>query len=217
MTRRHGDPYAGVPGRRIFVASPLPRAAREAIEALVGVVREGADPGERAVRWVRLDGLHVTLRFIGPTADARIAAASEAVRVAAASERPFRAALDGGGAFPDAIRPRTLWLGIGPGAAELTRLTAAVDAELAARGWPPDERPFRPHLTLARSDGVGTGARTAARLIQAAADLDVRWDVDRLVLFESVTGGGPARYVPLFEAPLGREQPPRRSSEGPTD
>ena len=217
MTHRRGDPYAGVPGRRIFVASPLPSAARAAVEALVESVRGGADPGEREVRWVRLDGLHITLRFIGPTPDARVEAASEAVRTAAAIGAAFEARLDGAGAFPDAIRPRTLWLGLDEGAAELARLTRAVDGELAARGWPPDERPFRPHLTLARSDGVGTGARTAARLMQAAADLDVRWEVDRLVLFESVTGGGPARYVPLFEAPLGRDHRPGRPSEGPTD
>jgi 2'-5' RNA ligase len=202
MTHRRGDPYAGIPGRRIFIATPLPAAACAAVEALVAGVRANADPGEREVRWVRLDGLHVTLRFIGPTAEARIPEAIEAIRAAAASDGPFEAGLDGAGAFPNPIRPRTLWLGIGAGAEELTRLTAAVDRELAARGWPPDERPFRPHLTLARSDGVGTGSRTAARLIQAASGLDVRWPVDRLVLFESLTGGGPARYVPLTEAPL---------------
>ena len=85
--------------------------------------------------------------------------------------------------------------GIDTGAAELTELTAALDRELTSRGWSPAERPFRPHLTLARSDGVGTGTRTAARLVDAAADLDVRWTVDRMVLFESLTGGGPARYI----------------------
>jgi RNA 2',3'-cyclic 3'-phosphodiesterase len=206
MTGRRGDPYAGIPGRRIFVASPLPEVAREAVEVLVAGVRASADPGEREVRWVRLDGLHITLRFIGPTMEARIAPATEAVRAAAAASDAFEASLDGAGAFPDPVRPRALWLGIGAGAGELTRLTALVDRELAARGWPPDDRPFRPHLTLARSDGVGTGSRTAGRLVQAAAGLDVRWRVDRLVLFESVTGGGPARYVPLAEAPLGVER-----------
>jgi 2'-5' RNA ligase len=206
MSRRHGDPYAGIPGRRIFVAVPLAARAREAVEALVAAVRSAADPGEREVRWVRLDGVHVTLRFIGPTLEDRIPLAIEAIRAAAETGHPFEAGLDGAGAFPDPVRPRTLWLGIGAGAEELARLTAAVDRELAARGWPPDDRPFRAHLTLARSDGVGTGARTAARLVRAAADLDVRWAVDGLVLFESVTGGGPARYVPLAEASLGADR-----------
>jgi RNA 2',3'-cyclic 3'-phosphodiesterase len=202
MTARRGDPYAGVPGRRIFAAIPLAADARGAVEALVGAVRESADPGEREVRWVRLDGLHVTLRFIGPTLDPRIPAALEAVRVAASESTPFEVGLAGAGAFPDAIRPRALWLGIGTGVDELSALTRAIDRELAARGWSVEERPFRPHLTLARSDGVGTGSRTAARLMMEADGLDVRWNVDRVVLFESVTGGGPARYVPIGEGPL---------------
>jgi 2'-5' RNA ligase len=203
MTDRRGDPYAGVPGRRIFAAIPLAPDARSAVESLVGAVRASADPGEREVRWVRLDGLHVTLRFIGPTLDPRIAAALEAVRVAASESTPFEVGLAGAGAFPDPIRPRALWLGIGTGVDELSALTRAIDRELAARGWLVEERPFRPHLTLARSDGVGTGSRTAARLKMEADGLDVRWNVDRVVLFESVTGGGPARYLPIGEGPLG--------------
>lgn len=202
MTARRGDPYAGVPGRRIFAAIPLAADARSAVEALVGAVRSTADPSEREVRWVRLEGLHVTLRFIGPTLDQRIPAALEAVQAAAVQATPFEVGLAGAGAFPDAIRPRALWLGIGKGVDELSALTRAIDRELAARGWSVEDRPFRPHLTLARSDGVGSGSRTAARLMMEADGLDVRWNVDRVVLFESVTGGGPARYVPIGEGPL---------------
>ncbi len=209
MTDRRGDPYAGVPGRRIFAAIPLAAEARAAVEALVGRVRASADPGEREVRWVRLDGLHVTLRFIGPTLDPRIPAALEAVAAAAAAAAPFEVALAGAGAFPDPYRPRALWLGIGAGVDELSALTQAIDRGLGERGWPVEDRPFRPHLTLARSDGVGTGSRTAARLMAEAADLDARWRVDRAILYESLTGGGPARYVPLGDAPFGgRTQAP---------
>ena len=207
MTARRGDPYAGIPGRRIFAAVPLGDAARAAIETLVATVRAAAEPGEREVRWVRLEGIHVTLRFIGPTPEPRIRDAIDALSAAAATAKPFQAGLDGAGAFPNAARPRALWLGIGEGTGELASLTAAMSRELAGRGWPPDERPFRAHLTLARSDGVASGGRTAERLRAAAAGLDVRWTVDRAILFESVTGGGPARYVSLAEARLGPERP----------
>ena len=206
MTDRRGDPYAGIPGRRIFAAVPLGDAARAAIETLVATVRAMAEPSEREVRWVRLEGIHVTLRFIGPTPEPRIGDAVDALVAAAATATPFHAGLDGAGAFPNAVRPRALWLGIGEGADELASLTAAVSRELAERGWPPDERPFRAHLTLARSDGIASGGRTAERLRATAAGLDVRWTVDRAILFESVTGGGPARYVPLAEARLGPDR-----------
>jgi len=200
---RRGDPYAGIPGRRIFVAAPVAADVRDAIGSLVGAIRAAADPGQREVRWIRLDGLHVTLRFIGPTLEAGVPDALEALRSAALEASPFEVAIDGAGAFPNHDRPRALWLGLGLGVAQLSDLTASVDRELAERGWPPDPRPFRPHLTLARSDGIASGARTVERLIEGAKTLDARWTVDRIVLFESVTGGGPARYLPLGEAPLG--------------
>ena len=73
----------------------------------------------------------------------------------------------------------------------------AVDAALVERGWAADDRPFRPHLTLARSDGVPAGAAIAGRLMARAAELRVRFQVERIGLFESLTGGGPARYEPL--------------------
>jgi hypothetical protein len=49
---------------------------------------------------------------------------------------------------------------------------------------------------------VTAGSLVAGRLLAAAVDLDLRWTADRIVLFESQTGGGPARYLPLLEVPL---------------
>ncbi len=199
MTRTPGSPAGGSSW-----PCPCRRPPGSGSRRWSPAVRAAADPTRRDVRWVRLDGLHVTLRFIGPTLDDRLAAVEAAVdATAAASEAPFEARLHGGGAFPGTDRPRAIWLGIGPGDDGLADLTARLGAELAGRGWPVDDRPFRPHLTLARSDGIASGGETARRLVAAAADLDVAWTVDRLVLYESLTGGGPARYVPLHEARLG--------------
>jgi 2'-5' RNA ligase len=195
-------------GPRLFIALPLPDEARRAIEALVAGVRLAPEPavGERRdpkdVRWVRMDGLHVTLRFLGPTEPDRIAAVRTAVEAAARRVKPFELGLAGGGAFPNLARPRVLWLGLARGLDRLDDLTRRVAGALAEQGWPHDDRPARPHLTLARSDGVASGALVAGRLISAAANLDLRWTADRLVLFESQTGGGPARYVALLDLPL---------------
>ena len=195
-------------GPRLFIALPLPDAARSAIEALVAGVRLAPEPGvgerrdPKDVRWVRMDGLHVTLRFLGPTEPERIAAACAAVETAAAGVAPFELGLAGAGAFPHPARPRVLWLGLARGLEPLDALTRRVGRSLAEQGWPHDDRPARPHLTLARSDGVASGALVAGRLIAAAASLDLRWSADHLVLFESQTGGGPARYLPLLHLPL---------------
>jgi 2'-5' RNA ligase len=162
---------------------------------------------------VRLDGLHLTIRFLGITPSERLPAVSAAVAAVAALEPPFVVAIRGAGAFPNVRRPRALWLGIDAGAAELADLSRMMNVELAGAGWPPDDRPFRPHLTLARSDGVRAGAATAAALIAASAAFSVSFTADRLVLFESLTGGGPARYEPLSDHPLAggirrRPEPP---------
>ena len=201
--RRHGDPYAGIPGRRLFVAVPLPDAAVAAVSELVAGVRAQALPdGMRDVRWVRLEGVHLTLRFLGPTPDARIQPTTEAVEAASAGQRPIEARLAGTGTFPAQGRPRTLWIGLDRGVEALAELAGRVDAALVEAGWPSETRPFRPHLTLARSDGLVAGSLVAGRLAAAMGDATIDATLDRLVLFESVAGGGPARYEAIAEAQL---------------
>jgi 2'-5' RNA ligase len=205
VTRDRGwvDPFAGVPGRRLFVAVPLPPAAVSDVAAVVDAVRAQELPaGAHDVRWVRLDGLHLTLRFLGPTADSLIDATRDAVVRAAGDAAPIDAELAGAGTFPPNGRPRTLWIGVTTGAEALDDLARRVNAALGAAGWPPDDRPFRPHLTLARSDGVAVGRLVADRLIDAMTGRRIEMAIDRLVLYESVTGGGPARYIPVHEANL---------------
>jgi RNA 2',3'-cyclic 3'-phosphodiesterase len=198
------------PGLRLFVAVPIPGETVRAVAALVEGVRalDGAAVvgpirrGSNDVRWVRLDGLHVTLRFLGPTLEDKVEAVGSAVRAVAAATGPFDVRLAGAGAFPSPERPRALWLGVEEGAGRLADLAVALDTELVRLGWPHDDRPFRAHLTLARSDGVRAGPRLARQLMAAAEGFDATWRATTVVLFESQTGGGPARYVPLVEAAL---------------
>jgi 2'-5' RNA ligase len=202
---RRGDPYAGIPGRRLFIAVPLPDDAVAAVAAIVDEVRgQGLPAGARDVRWVRLDGLHLTLRFLGPTPDERIDPTAHAVeRVAADAGGPIDAVLSGAGAFPAHGRPRAIWMGLTEGADTLSALAGELDLGLVEAGWTPADRPFRPHLTLARSDGLSVGPLVAGRLAAAVAERRIRCRLERLGLYESVTGGGPARYVPVALATLG--------------
>jgi RNA 2',3'-cyclic 3'-phosphodiesterase len=185
------------------VAVPTPPAVRDAVTELVDLVRAEADPGLRDVRWVRLDGLHLTLRFLGPTEEDGIPAVAAAVDAVAAVTHPFEVAIGGAGAFPSVARPRALWLAVTRGAVELGTVARTLDDRLAEVGWPRDDRPYRAHLTLARSDGVRAGPDVARRLIAAAATFETTFQADGLVLFESISGGGPARYEPIHEARLG--------------
>jgi len=184
------------------VAIALPPPVCAEVTALVDRVRAEVGEERTGVRWVRLDGLHLTLRFLGPTTPERLVAVEATVRATAARHGQFAVALRGAGAFPSPARPRVLWLGITDGAAALEAVAADLEAGMVAAGWPAEGRPFRPHLSLARADGVRSGPRTAAALTALAGSLESGWTADRLTLFESHVGGGPARYEPLLEVPL---------------
>jgi 2'-5' RNA ligase len=187
---------------RLFIAVPLPVEAASAVGRILDGVGE---PGRaRGIRWVQSEGLHLTLRFLGvATADA-VDPIADALRVAAAGRMPFDVVLRGAGAFPSATRPRVLWLGIDDGAPELTALADALDRPLERAGWPLPTRPFRAHLTVARTDAARyDAAAAAARALIARADGDpTRFTARRVVLFRSHLGRGPARYEPLAEVPF---------------
>ena len=201
---RRGDPYAGIPGRRLFVALALPDDALATVTEVVDEVRALELPaGARDVRWVRMEGLHLTLRFLGPTPDALIEPTRAAVTTAVAGAEPIEAELGGVGTFPPGPRPRTLWIGLSRGVEAITALAARVDAALVTAGWPSDARPIKPHLTLARSDGVHVAPLVADRLTGALGDRRIPLRLDTIGLFESVTGDGRARYVPLDRTRLG--------------
>jgi 2'-5' RNA ligase len=203
--RRTGHPFAGIPGRRLFIGVPLPDDAAAAVVSIVDAVRgRGLPTGARDVRWVRLDGLHLTLRFLGPTPDESIPRTAEAVRTAARSaDGPVDLELAGSGSFPSPHRPRTLWIGVRDASGALTALRTGLEDALVAAGWPPDDRPFHPHLTLARADGIAVGPLVADRLAAAIGQDRIAARIEQIGLFESVTGGGPARYVPVDLARLG--------------
>ena len=185
------------------MAVPTPAGVRHAVAELVDSVRAGANPDKRDVRWVRLEGLHLTLRFLGPTVEEGIPDVAAAVDRAAAAIEPFEVAIGGAGAFPSVARPRALWLGVTAGANELRAAARILDDRLAEVDWSRDDRAYRAHLTLARSDGVRAGPEVARRLIAAAEGFETRFQAESLVLFESISGGGPARYEPLHQARLG--------------
>jgi 2'-5' RNA ligase len=201
FTRPPDDP----PGTsRLFIAVPVADDVRGGIgaimEKLAGGPVDRRGPGQP--RWVRVDGLHLTLRFLGATPDERQPELAAAIATVAADVRPFQVVLSGGGAFPNQYRPRVLWIGIGEGAAELDALERRVDVELRRLGWSADDRPFNAHLTLARTDGVSDADAVARRLVEEARDVRLTWQANRLVLYKSNLGAGPAHYQALATSEL---------------
>ncbi len=188
---------------RLFYAVPVPGPAREVIADLAERVQAAVDGDGAHVRWVRMEGLHLTLRFLGPTPEERVADLAARADREAARGTAFRVEIAGAGAFPDDRHPRTLWLGLREGAERLAGLAERIEAGIGERlGTVLETRPFAPHLTIARTDGVRAAPRAAAILEELAADLDLTFVADRLVLYRSHLGVGRATYEPLHEALL---------------
>jgi 2'-5' RNA ligase len=136
------------------------------------------------------------LQFLGqrtPDEQRRIV---DAAAIAARRAAPFALGLAGLGVFPDEHRPHTLWMGLTQGRAAVMALAGHLQTELAGAGFPPEARPFAPHLTLARikqrpPPGLVTtllGAETEAIGAERTATFS---------LMESRAGGGGVRYVAL--------------------
>lgn len=188
---------------RLFFAVPVSDDARAKVGELIESVQASVGDGTARIRWVRVEGLHLTLRFLGPTPEDRRPPLEAAADAIAAAVPVFEVRLAGGGAFPSLARPRSLWVGVDQGADRLGELADRLTAAAGECGLVLDTRPFAPHLTVGRTDGVRLGPTAALTLAEAAEALDVRFTVDRIVLFRSILGGGPARYEPLHEALLG--------------
>ena len=102
------------------------------------------------IRWVRTEAIHLTLKFFGDISENDVANITAVVERAAATETPFTLTVGGTGVFPDARRPRVLWLGMSGDVPRLLIFQQRLESELGRAGFPEEERPFRPHLTLAR-------------------------------------------------------------------
>lgn len=132
---------------RSFLAVDPPR---EIIDAIVTIQDRLRKAIQGDIRWVRPQGIHLTLKFFGTISESDVANISRVVEDTTSTIAPFTLGIKRVGAFPDVKRPRVLWLGMDGDVDILIRLQKEVDAELHKYGFEKEDRPFRPHLTLAR-------------------------------------------------------------------
>jgi 2'-5' RNA ligase len=142
---------------RLFIAIDLDDAVRTRIARFVDEVEALAPDA----RWMKPESLHVTLKFIGEQPDPAIEGIEAALRMISAP--PVVVEFRGCGFFPTATAARVFWIGV-DGGAELARLAAIVDEKTATLGIAKEDRPYTPHLTLARgSAGRGSGSSGSPR------------------------------------------------------
>ena len=187
---------------RLFLAVELDAAVVRASEELVARLRDRAQRLAPAARitWASAGRLHVTLAFLGQVAAARteplLASFSTPIAMA-----PFAADVRGLGAFPPNGPPRVLWAGVGQGSDRLIELAGLVSGRLAVLGFPAEDRPYHPHVTLARvREAAGLRGTT---LFERMAETGLgTTQVRAITLFESrLSPRGPA-YVRIQRTAL---------------
>jgi 2'-5' RNA ligase len=177
---------------RLFFAVPIP--ASPGLTAILSDLKNRHPRG----RWTPPENLHLTLKFLGETSEAEARKASEAARSAFAKAAPFTVSLGKPGAFRAPRGVGALWLGVEEGRESLAALAAVLDEALGRAGFPREDRPFRPHLTLGRFSGPGP-ARESVSVPGAE-----RYPADRALLMQSVFAQGrPPAYTAIHSFPFG--------------
>jgi RNA 2',3'-cyclic 3'-phosphodiesterase len=202
MTTAKGDSMDAI---RAFIAIELPEDIRRQLDEVVKQIKSQAGEATcRAVRWVPASNIHLTLKFLGEVSTGNLPALASILQREAASHHNFDMTIGELGAFPNIRRPRVIWIGT-EAPDDLTVLQKAIDAETHQLGYPSEDRPFSPHLTLGR---ISQSARPneVSKLTLILAEIKIgeigHMTANRIHLFRSDLHPGGAVYTSLFSFPL---------------
>jgi len=175
---------------RLFIAIEiLEKIKAELMEIVDKLKQAGAD-----VKWVRPQGMHITLKFLGEVDENRKDKIIEILKQISEKKSPFTVTFKGLGAFPDLKRPRVVWIGIEKGGEELKGIAKELDVSLGNLGFLREKREFSPHLTLGR---VKSG-RNKNALVSALSSHNnftlPELNVDKINLIQSILKREGAEY-----------------------
>ncbi len=187
---------------RAFIALPLPAVVRDHLMTL----RERLLPYHFPLRWVPPENVHLTLKFLGDIPHDAVPALTAAMETAGRDGAPLSLAAKGIGVFPSVKKARVVWAGLKGETEALIRFQATLDEALAETGIPPETRPFRAHLTLARTKGRLDPEPLTAAMAELAGIETESFAADEMVLFRSKLSPRGATYSRVATAPLGGDQ-----------
>jgi 2'-5' RNA ligase len=187
-----------VAGWRSFCAVELSKAIA------AGIRRIQEDLKERAggVRWVRPEGIHLTLKFLGEVDPDRIEGIVHKMEEAVRETGPFTIGVRGGGAFPNARNPRVIWIGIDDPSGELKKVQARVEESMEEIGFTREGRGYTPHLTIGRLRS-SKGKDTVGHALETIKAYDLgTMEVREIILFRSHLKPTGAEYTKVKSVPL---------------
>ena len=185
---------------RVFLAVELSLDVRRKVAELQRQLRESLP----MVNWVRPESMHLTLKFLGYVDTSMVEKVLTAIEPIRTRQAPLTLEVQGLGVFPHPRRPRILWVGCTGNIPALINLVSHIEAALEPLGFPPEDKPYFPHLTLARikhdQSQVG-GVLIHSGLLEQPRNLGTLY-VDRITLFRSEVSQSGAEYTALRTVPF---------------
>jgi RNA 2',3'-cyclic 3'-phosphodiesterase len=197
---------------RLFIGVRISLATVRALDEAVQTMRRGPRGN---LRWVAPASYHVTVKFLGWSRPEVVFALRDRMAEAVAGQRAFELETVGLGAFPTPARARVFWAGVdAQGGARLAELAGRVERVAEELGFAREERPFHPHVTLARLKVPGD----VRELISSCTEQVFRssW-IDSLVLFESHTKSIGSEYEEKARWSLEGDSKAARRHTGPVE
>ena len=177
---------------RAFIAVGLSEETRAALAEVQSELRRV----QADVKWVAVESIHITLKFLGWVDDAMLEKI-KAVAASCAAGGAFSYTVNGLGSFPPGRKPRVVWAGVTDGAARLIALAQKLDAALEPLGFEKENRPFVPHLTIGRVRSPRKAELLAPAIEHHASTMFGTCEVSELILFESKLSPRGATYLPV--------------------
>lgn len=189
---------------RAFIAVNIPLEVKGNLQEEIGRLRTLIRGGP--VRWVRPEGIHLTLKFLGEISNSNLGEIGQVLEREVNRHPFFTLRVGGFGCFPNRRRPRVLWIGITEENGTLAQVQTAIEEKLVPLGFGKEGRPFHPHLTLGRVRR--NISMSELPQLQDAVDEFVvgqigHFEVSELHLIRSVLRPSGAEYSTLMEFPLG--------------
>ena len=186
---------------RTFIAIKIPESYRQPIGELLNEFKAtGA-----AVRWVKPESIHITLKFLGNIKEELVDEIAMKISESVGNRSSFELQAKGCGAFPSIKSPRVVWLGIHGQVDFLGELQSDLEKRLVPLGFAPENRPFKAHLTLGRLKGNRGKAKLISMLREKRDFMLDPFQVKEVVLYRSDLKPTGAEYTALKVLPLGPE------------
>lgn len=181
---------------RSFIAVEL----NEAIHKELTILENNLKSSQADVKWVEPTSIHLTLKFLGNINEEQLNQIKLILDNIISPEKSFNIRLSGMGAFPKIGFPRVVWVGIKDGNEELSKIVDMLEAQLHRIGFPKENRPFSPHLTLGRLRSTKGKDKLIELLKNSSFESAIYETIDHITLFKSTLTSKGSIYTPLYKS-----------------